>query len=89
MSQGNETRSPEVFDLVVVGAGVAGLFAALCAASEGRVLVLAKGVLRSSTSSLAQGGIAAALGGDDTTALHADDTVRTGRGLRARPRSPR
>ena len=81
MSQGNETRSPEVFDLVVVGAGVAGLFAALCAASEGRVLVLAKGVLRSSTSSMAQGGIAAALGGDDTTALHADDTVRTGRGL--------
>ena len=62
MSHGNGTRSPEVFDLVVVGAGVAGLFAALCAASEGRVLVLAKGPLRSSTSSLAQGGIAAALG---------------------------
>jgi L-aspartate oxidase len=81
MSQGNGTRSPEVFDLVVVGAGVAGLFAALCAASEGRVLVLAKGVLRSSTSSMAQGGIAAALGDDDTTALHADDTVRTGRRL--------
>ena len=45
---------------------VAGLFAALCAATEGRVLVLAKGPLRSSTSSLAQGGIAAALSADDT-----------------------
>ncbi len=81
MSHGNGTRSPEAFDLVVVGAGVAGLFAALCAASEGRVLVLAKGPLRLSTSSLAQGGIAAALGADDTTALHAEDTLRTGRGL--------
>ena len=81
MSQGNETRPYEEFDLLVVGAGVAGLFAALCAAAEGRVLVLAKGSLRSSTSSLAQGGIAAALGDDDTPALHAGDTLRTGRGL--------
>jgi L-aspartate oxidase len=81
MSQESETPSHEEFDLLVVGAGVAGLFAALCAASEGRVLVLAKGPLRSSTSSLAQGGIAAALSDDDTTALHAEDTLRTGRGL--------
>ena len=81
MSQGSGTRPHEEFDLLVVGAGVAGLFAALCAAAEGRVLVLAKGPLRSSTSSLAQGGIAAALGDDDTPALHAEDTLRTGRGL--------
>jgi len=81
MSQGNGTGGHEDFDLLVVGAGVAGLFAALCAASEGRVLVLAKGPLRSSTSSLAQGGIAAALGDDDTPTLHAEDTLRTGRGL--------
>ena len=81
MSQGNGTGRQEDFDLLVVGAGVAGLFAALCAASEGRVLVLAKGPLRSSTSSLAQGGIAAALGDDDTPAFHAEDTLRTGRGL--------
>jgi L-aspartate oxidase len=68
-------------DLVVVGGGVAGLFAALCAASEADVLVLTKGPLRASTSSLAQGGIAAALGEDDSAALHAADTVRAGRGL--------
>jgi L-aspartate oxidase len=68
-------------DLLVVGGGVAGLFAALCAASEARVLLVAKGPLLASTSSLAQGGIAAAVGEDDSTALHAEDTLRTGRGL--------
>lgn len=68
-------------DLLVVGGGVAGLFAALCAASEARVLVLAKGPLLASSSSLAQGGIAAALGEDDSPTLHAEDTLRAGRGL--------
>ena len=67
--------------LVVVGGGVAGLFSALCAATEGDVLVLTKGPLLSSTSLLAQGGIAAAVGDDDDPALHAEDTLRTGRGL--------
>ena len=81
MSAINGTGHSLDVELLVVGAGVAGLYAALCAAPEGRVLVLAKGPLRSSTSSLAQGGIAAALGGDDTPALHAEDTLRTGRGL--------
>jgi L-aspartate oxidase len=65
----------------VVGGGVAGLFAALCAASETDVLVLTKGPLLSSTSLLAQGGIAAATGEDDDPALHAEDTLRAGRGL--------
>jgi L-aspartate oxidase len=78
------TRDHLAADLLVVGGGVAGLFAALCAAAESRVLVLAKGPLFSSTSSLAQGGIAAALGEDDMPALHAEDTLRAGRAL-ARP----
>ena len=68
-------------DLLVVGGGVAGLFAALCAAAEGRVLVFTKGTLLTSTSSLAQGGIAAALGDDDDPSLHAADTRAAGRGL--------
>jgi L-aspartate oxidase len=81
MSAENGTRRQEELDLVVVGGGVAGLFAALCAAAEGDVLVLTKGSLLSSSSMLAQGGIAAAVGGDDSPARHAEDTLRTGRGL--------
>ena len=81
MSGGNGTRREEEFELLVVGGGVAGLFAALCAASEGRVLLLAKGPLLSSTSTLAQGGIAAAVGDDDAPGLHALDTLAAGRDL--------
>jgi L-aspartate oxidase len=69
------------FDLLVVGGGIAGLFAALCAAREGRVALVAKGSPLSSSSWLAQGGIAAAVGSDDAPPLHAADTVRAGRGL--------
>jgi L-aspartate oxidase len=76
-----DPRSCAELALVVVGGGVAGLFAALCAAAEGDVLVLTKGSLLSSTSLLAQGGIAAAIGEDDDPVLHAEDTLRTGRGL--------
>jgi L-aspartate oxidase len=68
-------------DLVVVGGGVAGLYGALCVAEEADVLVLTKGRLRSSASYLAQGGVAAALGEDDSPDLHAEDTMRAGRGL--------
>jgi L-aspartate oxidase len=80
-SSPTETSRDGAVDLLVVGGGVAGLFAALCAASEARVLVLAKGSLLTSTSSLAQGGIAASVADDDSPALHAEDTLRTGRGL--------
>ena len=66
-------------DLVVVGGGVAGLYAALCAAGEADVVVLSKGPLLSSASFLAQGGVAAALGEDDDPELHAEDTLRAGR----------
>jgi L-aspartate oxidase len=81
MRSDQQTTGRGGIDLLVVGGGVAGLFGALCAASEGNVLVVSKGPLLASTSSLAQGGIAAAVGGDDTPSLHAEDTLRTGRGL--------
>ena len=69
-------------DLVVVGAGVAGLQAALAAAGEGAdVIVLSKGPLVASNSYAAQGGVAAALGSDDDAGLHAQDTLVAGRGL--------
>ncbi len=69
------------FDLIVVGGGVAGLFAALTAAEHGDVLVLAKAPVAASNSWHAQGGIAAALAEGDAPELHAADTHRAGRGL--------
>jgi L-aspartate oxidase len=74
-------NAEDTCDFLVVGGGVAGLFAALCTAGEARVVLLSKGPLLSSASYLAQGGVAAAVGADDDPALHADDTIRVGRGL--------
>ena len=68
-------------DLAVIGSGVAGLYAALSAAEEADVVLFSKGSLLASTSYLAQGGVAAAVGADDTPRLHARDTLRAGRGL--------
>jgi L-aspartate oxidase len=70
-----------VYDLAVIGSGVAGLYASLSAADDGDVVLIAKGPLLSSTSYLAQGGVAAAVGADDASSLHAEDTLRAGRGL--------
>jgi L-aspartate oxidase len=69
------------YDLIVVGSGVAGLYGALCAAADRRVLLVSKAPVLSSSSWLAQGGIAAAANGDDSPELHFEDTVRAGRGL--------
>ncbi len=65
-------------DVVVVGAGAAGLSAAL--GLDGRAVdLLAKGPLsRTGNSPLAQGGVAAAVGPDDSPALHAADTLAVG-----------
>ena len=68
-------------DLLVVGGGVAGFYAALCAANEADVIVLTKGPIKTTASYLAQGGVAAAVGPDDDPSLHAVDTLTAGRGL--------
>jgi len=68
-------------DFLVVGAGVAGLRAAIELSTAGRVLVIAKDTLHESSSEYAQGGIAAALSDDDEVALHEQDTIVAGDGL--------
>src|SRR5437868_7915596 len=68
-------------DFLVIGAGVAGLRAAIELARAGRVLVIAKDSLQESSSAYAQGGIAAALSDDDEVALHEQDTLVAGDGL--------
>jgi L-aspartate oxidase len=69
------------FDFLVVGAGVAGLRAAIELATAGTVLVIAKDTLRESSSEYAQGGIAVALSDDDEVELHEQDTLYAGDGL--------
>lgn len=68
-------------DFLVIGAGVAGLRAAIELAKAGTVLVIAKDSLRESSSEYAQGGIAVALSDDDEVALHEQDTLYAGDGL--------
>jgi L-aspartate oxidase len=68
-------------DFLIVGAGVAGLRAAIALAGTGRVLVVAKDDLRESNSEYAQGGIAVALSDDDEVELHEADTLAAGDGL--------
>ena len=64
-----------------MGAGVAGLRAAIELAAAGTVLVVAKDSLRESSSEYAQGGIAVALSDDDEVQLHEQDTLNAGAGL--------
>ncbi|MCA9289726.1 MAG: FAD-dependent oxidoreductase, partial [Phycisphaerales bacterium] len=73
---------PHVFtDTLVIGGGVAGASAAIAAAAHGDVILLAKDSLELSSTAWAQGGIAAALGDDDTPADHVGDTLAAGAGL--------
>ena len=68
-------------DFVVVGAGIAGLRAAIELAEAGRVLVLAKREVTESATQYAQGGIAAVLSDEDEIGLHLQDTLNAGDGL--------
>ena len=74
-------RETLAFDLVVIGSGIAGLFAALTAAPRARVALLTKGALDDGCSRFAQGGIAAAVGDNDSMERHFQDTIAAGRGL--------
>src|ERR1700751_4593947 len=73
--------APSRTDFLVIGAGVAGLRAAVELASAGRVLVLVKREVAESNTQFAQGGIAAALSDEDEISLHLQDTLNAGDGL--------
>ena len=75
------SKSHSEVDVAVVGAGAAGLYAALCAAREGaKVALVSAAPLAQTASYWAQGGLAAALAADDSMELHLQDTERAGRG---------
>ncbi len=69
------------YDVLVVGSGIAGLFAALKAAEFARVCLLTKEKMSHSNTWLAQGGIAAAIGEDDSPKQHLEDTLAAGAGI--------
>lgn len=68
-------------DYLIIGGGLAGLFAAYKASQFGNVLVVTKTNSKDSNSYLAQGGIAVTLDKNDSYELHINDTLNTGRGL--------
>jgi L-aspartate oxidase len=74
-------RLPQQVDFIVVGAGVAGLRAAIALAEAGKVLVLSKQELTESATQYAQGGIAVALSDEDEISLHLQDTINAGDGI--------
>jgi L-aspartate oxidase len=68
-------------DFLVIGAGVAGLRAAVELARHGQVLVVTKESVAESNTHYAQGGIAVAMEGDEDVELHLEDTINAGDGL--------
>ncbi len=74
------TISP-YFDIIVVGSGAAGLYAALCLPAHLRVALLTKDTINMGASNYAQGGIAAAIDSEDYPLLHLEDTLKAGVGL--------
>jgi L-aspartate oxidase len=68
-------------DVVVVGSGVAGLTAALHATRAGRVHLVTKVHVDDGSTRWAQGGVAAALGADDSPDDHLVDTLEAGVGI--------
>jgi L-aspartate oxidase len=69
------------YDYIVVGSGIAGLYIALLAIERGSVLILTKGSIDDCNTKYAQGGIAVAMGKEDSPELHFKDTVAAGAGL--------
>ena len=69
------------YDYVIVGSGIAGLYTALLAKKQGSVLIITKGSIDDCNTKYAQGGIAAAIGKNDSPEIHFKDTVAAGDGL--------
>ncbi len=67
--------------VLIIGAGIAGLWAALKMAPREVVLLTGAPLGEGAASGWAQGGVSAALSGEDSPALHAQDTIRAGHGL--------
>ncbi len=76
-----ETISINKWDVIVIGAGAAGLMTCLELPSNLKVLLLNRNTSKASSSRWAQGGIASVVRPDDSFDLHAEDTLNAGDGL--------
>jgi L-aspartate oxidase len=75
-------ETPHFFtDILIIGAGIAGLRAALEVPPDLRVVVVTKDSIRQSSSSYAQGGIAGVMSPEDRFENHIEDTLTAGAGL--------
>lgn len=77
----NIKYSDKKFDVIIVGAGIAGLYAALNLDEKFSCCLITKESIDISNSWLAQGGIAAAISEGDLPEYHFDDTIKAGVGL--------
>lgn len=68
-------------DCIVIGSGIAGLYAAIQAGRDRRVIIISKKSLMESNTRYAQGGIAAVIADDDSPEYHRQDTLMAGAGL--------
>jgi L-aspartate oxidase len=66
---------------IVIGSGIAGLYTALELSKTARVILITKSFIQESNTYYAQGGIASALGVEDSPELHYQDTIMAGAGL--------
>jgi L-aspartate oxidase len=80
-STGMVARTLPPCDVAIIGGGIAGLSMALALPEQLNLVVVTKGALGESNTRYAQGGLAAAVGLDDTPALHLQDTLQAGAGL--------
>lgn len=79
-----KTKSAELgrsYDVIIVGSGLAGLYAALHLDESLSVAVISKKNIKKSSSWYAQGGIAAVISSEDDVRLHLEDTLKAGAGM--------
>ncbi|VEP14979.1 L-aspartate oxidase [Hyella patelloides LEGE 07179] len=78
---GERRKGTREFDVLIIGSGAAGLYAALCLNSRYRIGLVTKDELKTGASDWAQGGIAAAINPEDSPQFHLEDTLKAGAGL--------
>ena len=78
MNKLKKNKKKNIYDYLVIGAGIAGLYYAIKASKNGKVLILAKDQIKNSNTYLAQGGIASVNSKNDSFEKHIADTISAG-----------